>query len=167
MPDDRAVDFIGLDYKTSARHRPRFAAPFHGHTHREVDGPRALRLEMKEVARFDNSSIDLAVKRVVQSLDPAREVFSYTRAILSFPAAVVHDGHQPEYLMRSRTPGVLGFRFDRNLALRWPAISKAVEMLLGQVDLYDTFTGLGQKSFVDPFRANVQALQCSCFLHAR
>jgi len=60
--------------------------------------------------------------------------------------------------MRSRTPGVLGFRFDRNLALRWPAISKAVEMLLGQVDLYDTFTGLVRIPMMSISRSEVMAI---------
>jgi hypothetical protein len=40
---------------------------FDGHTQRQTNGLRALRLEMKEISGIENRSIDLAVKSVVQS----------------------------------------------------------------------------------------------------
>jgi hypothetical protein len=46
--------------------------------------------------------------------------------------------------MRARTPGFLGFQLNRKLGVSWPAISKTVEMLLGQVDLKEVLPDLSR-----------------------
>jgi hypothetical protein len=86
---------------------------------------------MEEISGFENPTIDLPMKCVVQSLDPAREFSWWMTVLTGLPDAVVHDANQPEYLMRGRTPRLLSFHFDGNLAVRCPAIGKTMEMLLG------------------------------------